>query len=158
MRRHQGKCSPRALLKLCSVLPYFYIFHPFTSTQSLFLSSVSQIIAFLPKYFSSSSQPLCEGFSDLGVLASPREETWLGECLPAGTKGSIRKGTLHTVLDPGLSSSQLFPGDPFPALSPSLPSQRCSRLLWQSHLSLETDFLRTKPKSFTHYPNAKSDQ
>lgn len=160
MRCHQGKCSPTALLKPCSVLPSFYIFHPLSSTQSLFLSSVSQIILFLPSFLSSISQPLCKGFSELRASASPKGETWLGEHLPAGTQGSVRKGTLHTVLDPDLSSSQLFPGDPFSTLSPSLPSQRCSRLLCQSHFSdtRDREFLHTKTKSFALYPSAKSDQ
>lgn len=132
---HQGKCSPAALLKLCSMLPYFYIFHLLSSTQSLFLSSASQIIVFLPNFLPSNSPPFREGSSDLGVSASPEGETWLGECPPVDTQGSVRKGPLHTVLHPGLPSSQLFPGDPFSALSPSLSSQRCSWLLCHSHFS-----------------------
>lgn len=36
---------------------------------------------------------------------------------------------------PDLPSSQLFPGDPFSALSPSLPSHCCSWLLCHSHFS-----------------------
>lgn len=133
VRCHQGKCSLTALPKLCSVLPCFYIFHPLTSIRSLFLSSVSQIIAFLPNFSSSSSQRLCEeGSSAPGISASPEGETWLGECLPACTQGSIRKGPSHTVFHPDLSSSQLFPADPFSAPS----SQHCSWLLCHSYFSV----------------------
>lgn len=88
MRCHQGKHCPTALLKLCSMIPYFCILNPLISAQSFFLSSVSHITVFLPSFLSSSSQSLCEGSSDLGGIREEKGRLgWESICqrTPKGT-------------------------------------------------------------------------
>lgn len=132
MRCHQGKHCPTALLKLCSMIPYFCILNTLISAQSFFLSSVSHITVFLPSFLSSSSQSLCEGSSDLGVSGRRRGDL-AGRVFASGHPREHQKR--NRVPHPDLSSFQLLLGDSFSALSPSLPSQCCSWLLCQAHFS-----------------------
>lgn len=143
VRCHQGKCPPSALLKLCSVLPYFYIFHPLTSTKSLFLPSASQITAFLPNFLSSSSQPLCEGSSVLRGIKPVLKESI---CRQAPKRVSERKHCTQyfTPIFPVPSSSQEILSLPSPHPSPASAGQGCCVIL--TSLPLETEFLCTKCK------------